>query len=137
MGGIVEARKLSARQEMFRLLIYSRPELAPADAFSVNKPLAERLLKLKPTRRTMQLEKCFNEVISTLPSGAVIKDIDVMFNPDYKVDVMRILIAANKQKPISAIWPGRYADGKLYYSEESLPDYKIFEISDYDIYCVV
>ena len=137
MGGIIESRKLSSRQEMFRLLIYSRPALAPAEGFSVNKPLAERLLKLKPTRRTMLLEKCFNEVVSALPSGAVIKDIDVMFNPDYKVDVMRILIAANKQKPISVIWPGQYADGKLHYSEESLPDYKVFEISDYDIYCVV
>ena len=137
MGIILEARTLIYNQEMLRLLIYSKPELAPADAFSVNKPLAEKLLKLKPTRRTMQLERCFNEVISALPSGAVIKDIDVMFNPDYKVDVMRILIAANKQKPIKVIWPGRYSDGKLYYSEEDLPDYKIFELSDYDIYCVV
>ena len=85
----------------------------------------------------MQLEKCFNEVVSDFPPGAVIKDIDVMFNPDYKVDVMRILIAANKLKPISVIWPGRCAEGKLYYSEESLPDYKVFEIGDYDIYCVV
>ena len=85
----------------------------------------------------MQLERCFNEVISALPPGAVIKDIDVMFSPDYKIDVLRILITANKQKPINVIWPGRYADGKLYYSEENLPDYKVFEVSDYDIYCVV
>lgn len=137
MGTVIEARKLSARQELFRLLIYSKAGLEHTDAVSINKPLAEKLLKLKPTRRTMQLEKCFNEVIASLPEGAVIKDFDVMFNPDYKVDVMKILIAANKQKPISVIWPGRYSDGKLLYSEESLPDYKVYEISAYDIYCVV
>ena len=137
MGGIIEARKLTSRRELFRLLIYVKPDYVPANAFSVNKPLAEKLLSIKPSRRSMQLEKCFNEVVSDFPPGAVIKDIDVMFNPDYKVDVMRILIAANKLKPISVIWPGRCAEGKLYYSEESLPDYKVFEISDYDIYCVV
>lgn len=137
MGGIIEARKLTSRRELFRLLIYVKPDYVAANAFSVNKPLAEKLLSIKPSRRSMQLEKCFNEVVSDFPPGAVIKDIDVMFNPDYKVDVMRILIAANKLKPISVIWPGRCAEGKLYYSEESLPDYKVFEIGDYDIYCVV
>ena len=137
MGGIIEARKLTSRRELFRLLIYVKPDYVAANAFSVNKPLAEKLLSIKPSRRSMQLEKCFNEVVSDFPPGAVIKDIDVMFNPDYKVDVMRILIAATKLKPISVIWPGRCAEGKLYYSEESLPDYKVFEISDYDIYCVV
>ena len=137
MGGIIEARKLPSRRELFRLLIYVKPDYVPANAFSVNKPLAEKLLSIKPSRRSMQLETCFNEVVSDLPPGAVIKDIDVMFNPDYKVDVMRILIAANKLKPISVIWSGRCAEGKLHYSEESLPDYKAFEISDYDIYCVV
>ena len=137
MGGIVEARKLSDRQEIFRLLIYSAASLVTGDAFSVNKPLAAKLLKLKPNRRTMQLEKCFNDVISSLPPGATIKDIDVLFNPDYKVDVMRILIEANKKKPISVIWPGRYENGKLLYSEEPLLDYKAYNISDYDIYYVV
>lgn len=137
MGGIIEARMLPARQETFRLLIYSKPNLAPADAISINKPLAEKLLKLKPSRRTMQLERCFNEIVADLPVGATIKDFDVMFHPDYKVDILKILIAANKQKAISVLWPGQYADGKLFYSEETLPDYKVFEVSNYDIYCVV
>lgn len=137
MGVIIEARKLSSRQELYRLVVFSRPGLAPSDAISINKPLAEKLIELKPSRRTMQLEKCFREVIEELPAGATIRDFDVMFNPDYKVDVMTILIAANKRKQISVIWPGHYDDGKLIYSEEFLPDYKSFEIKNYDIYCVV
>ena len=137
MGSIISQKESKLLQPSYRLLIYSKAGLEQTDAVSINKPLAEKLIKLKPSRRTMQLEKCFNEIISSLPEGAVIKDFDVMFNPDYKVDVMKILIAANKQKPISVIWPGRYSDGKLLYSEESLPDYKVYEISAYDIYCVV
>jgi hypothetical protein len=85
----------------------------------------------------MQLETCFFRVLETVPGGSAIKDIDVMFNPDYKVDVLKILIAANKRKQFNLIWPGDYEDGKLIYSKEGYPDYRVFEISDYDILCVL
>ena len=68
--------------------------------------------------------------------GVTIKDIDVMFNPDYKVDVLKILIATRKRKNYSVIWPGKFEDGKLIYGEEGYPDYKVFNIADYDITCV-
>lgn len=85
----------------------------------------------------MQLEKCFNRILDSLPEKSVIKDIDVMFNPAYRVDVIRILVEANKRHPFSLVWPGRYDDNRLLYGEESLTDYKAYEISDYDIVCVV
>ena len=53
--------------------------------------------------------------VDTLPDGVVIKDIDVLFNPDYQVDVLKILMAARKRKRYSVIWPGRCEDGKLIY----------------------
>lgn len=137
MGTTIEARNLAARQELFRLLIYVKADAVQDKAISVNKSVAEQLLKLKPSRRTMQLEKCFLKAIASLPEESVIKDIDVLFNPDYKVDVIKLLISANKQRAFSIIWPGEFRDGKLIYSEENYPDYKSFPISDYDIYCVI
>ena len=44
---------------------------------------------------------------------------------------------ANKRHPFSLVWSGRYDDNRLLYSEEDLADYKAYEISDYDIVCVV
>jgi hypothetical protein len=85
----------------------------------------------------MQLEKCFSKVLSTLPDNIVIQDIDVMFNPDYKVDVLKLLIAVNKHKPFSLIWPGRIENGKLIYSEEIYPDYRVFDVKDYDVLVIV
>ena len=137
MGSVIAARDLSKGRDPYRLLIYTAPEQAPPDAFSVNKPLAEKLYPLRPAARTMRLEQCFRAILETLPSGAVIKDIDVMFHPDYRVDVLKILIEANKTKPFAIVWPGAYSDGRLIYSEETLPDYKVFEINDYDVCCVV
>ena len=138
MGTVISLRQLATQKNMYRLIIYANDTYEQeASAVSINKRLAEELRKLKPTRRTMQLEKCFNKILDSLPEKVVIKDIDVMFNPAYMVDVIRILVEANKRHPFSLVWSGRYDDNRLLYSEEDLADYKAFEISDYDIVCVV
>lgn len=138
MGTLIEYRKLPDKQTVYRLLIYSKmiPEIA-SNAASINKNLAAELINLKPTRRTIQLEKCFVKVLNSLPEQPVIKDIDVMFNPAYRVDVMKILTSAYKQKPYSLIWLGICSDGKLIYSEEGYQDYRVYEIKDYDIMCII
>lgn len=56
----------------------------------------------------MRLASCFQSVLAKYPNNVVIKDIDVMFNPAYQVDVLKILTEARKSKPYSVIWPGRY-----------------------------
>lgn len=138
MGTVINLRQLATQQNMYRLIIYANGTYDQEDsAISINKRLAEELRKIKPTRRTMQLEKCFNRILDSLPQKTVIKDIDVMFNPAYRVDVIRILVEANKRHPFSLVWSGCYDDNRLLYGEENLTDYKAFEISDYDIVCVV
>ena len=107
------------------------------DAESINIELAKELEALRPKRRTMQLETCFNRVLDGLPDNVVIKDFDVIFNPAYKVDILKMLVAACKRKPFSVIWPGKYEDGKLFYAEVGYPDYKVFDINNYDVTCVI
>lgn len=138
MGNTITQQQYSELTNMYRLVIFTSDTCEQkSNAVSINKRLAEELRKLKPTRRTMQLEKCFNKILDSLPEKVVIKDIDVMFNPAYRVDVIRILVEANKRHPFSLVWSGRYDDNRLLYGEEDLADYKAFEISDYDIVCVV
>ena len=138
MGTIIEISRLPDDAAMIsRLLIYMKAIQKMHEPRSVSKPLAEALLACKPNRRSMELEQIFNNVLDTLPDGAVIKDIDVMFNPDYKVDVLKILIESRKRKRYSVIWPGRCEDGKLIYGEEGFPDYKTYDIENYDITCVI
>ena len=138
MGTIIEISRLSDDAAMVsRLLIYMNAIQKMHESRSVSKPLAEALLACKPNRRSMKLEQIFNNVLDTLPDGVVIKDIDVMFNPDYKVDVLKILMASRKRKRYSVIWPGRCEDGKLICGEEGFPDYKTYNIENYDITCVI
>lgn len=138
MGNVIEHLKFPKDTYINRLIIYQT--LLTNDKEKVvplNKALAADLVKWKPMRRTIQLEKCFVKILESLPDWPIIKDIDVMFNPAYKVDVMKVLISAYKQKPYSLVWPGTYADGKLIYSEEGYPDYRVYEIKDYDIMYVI
>ena len=137
MGTIIEFHQVPDEQAMLnRLLVYFKAFQKMAEPKSVSKELAEGLLACKENRRSMKLEQIFNSVLDKSPDGVTIKDIDVLFNPDYKVDVLKILIAARKRKRYSVIWPGRYEDGKLIYAEEGYPDYKVYEIANYDITCV-
>ena len=104
---------------------------------SVNRMLADKLIKIRPRSRSRKLEQCFNEVLAELPDGVVIRDFDAMFHPDYQVDVLKILTDARRHKNYSAVWPGVKKDGKLIYSEEGYPDYKVYEIRNYDVTCII
>ncbi|WP_031552733.1 BREX-3 system P-loop-containing protein BrxF [Oribacterium sp. FC2011] len=137
MGTIIEFKELPKNDYMLaRLLVYCAKFNIVNQTYSVSKELADGLLACKPNRRSMKLEQIFNNVLDRYPDEVTIKDIDVMFNPDYMVDVLKILIAARKRKRYSVIWPGRLENEKLIYGEEGYPDYKVYKIEDYDITCV-
>lgn len=140
MGKIIKLRDLSAagRNAIQRPIIYCNPE-AEMDgcAISVNVALAKKLLETKPNRRAIRLEQCFAEVINPLPDDSVVKDFDVMFNPDYEVDVLHILSSVGKSKMYRVLWPGKCDGARLIYAEEGYRDYKVYEIEQYDVTCVV
>lgn len=137
MGTIIDISQIPDQETKFsRLLVYLNALQKIQEPQSVSKKLADGLLACRPDRRSIKLEQIFNLVLDYYPDGVIIKDIDVMFNPEYKVDVMKILIAARKRKQYSVIWPGIYEDEKLIYGEEGYIDYKVYKIADYDITCV-
>ena len=134
MGTIIEFYQVPDEEAMrSRLLVYMKAIQKMLESKSVSKELADGLLACKPNRRSMKLEQIFNTVLDKYPEGVTIKEIDVMFNPEYKVDVLKVLVSARKRKKYSVIWPGRFEDGKLVYGEESYSDYKVYNIEDYDI----
>ena len=60
-----------------------------------------------------------------------------MFNPEYQIDVLQVLVASCKKKNFSIRWPGTYNDGKLMYAETGYSDFKTFDLDKYDVTCVV
>ena len=133
MGNVVEHSLITDERLLSRLVVYKKAIVELQEPRSISKELADNLLTCRPNRRSMKLEQIFNTVLDRYPDGVTIKDIDVLFNPAYKVDVLKILISARKRKRYCVIWPGEFEDGKLIYGEEGYADYKVFNIADYDI----
>lgn len=134
MGTVIEFHRVDDEEATLSgLLVYMRTIQRLFEPKSVSKELADGLLACRPNRRSMKLEQIFNNVLDRYPDDVTIKDIDVMLNPEYKVDVLKILVAARKRKRYNVVWPGRFEDGKLVYGEEGYPDYKVYKIEDYDI----
>lgn len=139
MGKIIPSYPLCGWEgSLLKPIIYCYQDKEMNDkAVSLNYALAKKLLNIKSNRRTIKLATCFEEILKTLPDNAVIKDFDVMFNPDYKVDVLRIMVDACKRKPFSIIWPGKCEDGRLFYAENGYPDFKTFSVEEYDVTCII
>lgn len=140
MGVIIKARDLPAHEHdsVARPIIYCYLDQAlDAQAISLNVELAKKLSAIKPNRRTMRMEQCFQQVVLTLADDVLIKDFDVMFNPEYEVDVLKVLCSVARNKLFRVLWPGKFENGRLIYAEEGFCDYRAFEISKYDVTVVV
>lgn len=138
MGVIIRTQDISSQQAIIQKpLIFVNPEHGMMEkAVSINRKLAEALQPFTFKKRTMRMQQILQKIIGELPEDSIICEFDAMFHPEYRIDVLQTLIAACRTKPFSVIWPGTYEDGKLIYAEEGRPDYKVYEIANYDITCV-
>ena len=140
MAVILKAVNLSAAKKagLPQPIIFCQSDPSITDsAVSLNVAMAEKLTAVKPNRRTMRLEQCFRQVLDNFPDNPVIRDFDVLFNPDYEVDILQIMASVGKNRSFQVVWPGRYEDGRLIYAEEVYRDYKVFDLDKYDVTCVI
>ena len=140
MGNIVSIQNLP-KDDMSGLLkpviFCCDKKMIPWNIVSLNLRLSQKLIKCRENRRSIKMESFLLDVLSEIPDGSVISEFDVMFNPDYRIDLLKILISVRKKKSFTVLWPGKYEDGKLYYAEYGCSDYKIFNVDEYDVTCVV
>ena len=104
---------------------------------SINIPMAEMLITIEEKRRAKSLERCFLKIVGSGPENVVVRDFDVIFNPTYRVDALKILTSVYRTRPFSILWPGILQSGKLIYANEGSPDYHVFDVKNYDITCLI
>lgn len=139
MGRAISGKRYLRRRQVS----YARPlvfccelDEITDDATSMNVAIAQHLADVLPSLRSIRLESCFVSALNELPEDVVIRDIDVLFNPAYEVDVVALLCSAYRKHHFDLVWPGRYEDNQLLYAEEGCPDYRTFDIDRYDITCI-
>lgn len=139
MGIIVEKKNLNKTNHN-NLLIYccQLRDLSSVKLISVNKLIADKLLELSTNeQRSLNMCEIVFNIINNLPEDLVIKDFDVLFNPQYNIDVLSIFTSIRKYRNFCLFWSGELFDNKLIYSENGYEDYKFFDINKYDITCVI
>lgn len=99
--------------------------------------LSDRLVRYKADERDDrvldELDKILNKNTN---KQLIIKDIDILFNPNYKFDVLRYFCNLARIKQIIVLWNGEVSNGILKYSESGYLDFKKYIIKNYDIICV-
>lgn len=99
--------------------------------------LSDKLIRYSKEERNKRLiEEMDSLLLNNYNDKLLIKDIDMLFNPEYKIDVLKYFINLARIKKIAVIWNGMIKNGYIQYSEDGYLDYKRYLIKNYDIICV-
>lgn len=104
---------------------------------SINGILSKELMNSKDEKNSFAVEKAFNTILNRLEGPLLIKDFQILFNPEYEIDILKLFIMASRNKRIFILWCGEYKEGKLQFAEPGFSDYKSYKISDCEISCVI
>lgn len=66
----------------------------------------------------------------------MVKNLDILFNPEYKLNILNYFINLSRNRLIFIEWPGKLKSRKLEYSEINYPDYQRYNIDDHKIVVV-
>lgn len=142
MGSVISRRDFPSvskqvHQGVFLLAFQAAP---PADSTSMNVGLlfGEKLFRAKTDSQEIDIEAVLGSVVNEINGNLLLKNTDVLFNPDYGVDVIRLLLHIGRNRKLFVIWPGEVTSTRLTYSEPNRFDYGEYNINDYvDTYVVL
>lgn len=109
------------------------------DLITINLGLdLSRALKEYPAefRVNKFLDEINNIFVKVASDYILVKNIDILFNPEYKLNVLNYFINLSRNKLVFIEWPGQLKGRILEYSQINYPDYQKYNIKDYKIACV-
>ena len=98
----------------------------------LNVYLSKKLLEFDTIDRPMKAEETAREILRKKESIYVI-DFEMLFDPRYKVDPLKLFCELAMYNNVAVQWPGEYNDGKLIYAKPEDPDYHEFDCNAYQI----
>lgn len=103
--------------------------------FRVNLPLSKALLQYKPEERIIYIEKEMHKLLSK-PELVFLTDFEMLFDPRYEIDVLKIFCDRARHYPLIIKWPGSISHSKLIYAEYGDPDYHEYDCANYQVVIV-
>jgi hypothetical protein len=101
----------------------------------VNLTLSKALLQYKPEERALYVEKEMHKLLAK-PELILVTDFEMLFDPRYKIDVLKIFCDRARQYPLIVKWPGSVSLSKLIYGEFGNPDYHEYDCANNQVVIV-
>ncbi len=104
---------------------------------SLGEMLSSALLKYEGKDRKNHVIKELDEIFHDINSEKLIVDnIDILFNPEYSIDILGYFVQLARNRKLIIIWPGEYALEGLTYASPEHEDYKRYLVKDYNVICL-
>lgn len=104
---------------------------------SLNKLLAETLLKIEPNTRTQFVFDEVMKIVIATQAPVFLTDYEMLFDPRYNIDVIKLFCEMSRRVKIVIKWCGTLQDNRLVYATPAYKDFHSYNIYDYDIICVI
>lgn len=96
--------------------------------------LSKKLIELSIKQQVLRVSGLTKEIINNVHSDvALVDNIEILFNPDLKVDPIRLLLNCSRNKTLVVAFSGMHVDDSIIYAEPQRPEYKKFKVEDYKV----
>lgn len=99
---------------------------------SINRILSKALLEFLPDERPKHVEAEFRKLLN-YHVPILITDFEMLFDPRYEIDVIRLFCEKARIVNVAIIWPGKFANGNLTYADPECEDYHEYNCDSYQI----
>lgn len=115
---------------------------AGAQLVNVGLELSRRMLELTARQRKLRLAGLLEEVVADalaagepsasepVPGWILLDNIEIVFEPSFEQDPLRLLQGLSRHRVVVAAWPGAVADGWLSYAEPGHPEHRRYLVAD-------
>ena len=84
-------------------------------------------------RNSKVLDELTNILARAQTEHILVKNLDILFNPEYKLNILNYFINLSRNRLVFIEWPGQLKGRELEYSEINYPDYHKYNIDNYNI----
>lgn len=142
MGTVIKRRDFPAvvRQSQQGVFVLAPKVTVPVDAPAVNVGmlLGEAALTAKLKNAPIDIAHTLDTILGQENHDIILENTDILFSPEYGLDVVRMLLQIGRNQRFYLVWPGEITGDKLTYSEPGRFDYREYSIKDYvDTYVVL
>jgi len=104
---------------------------------SLNKILAAALVKKDTAIRPQFVADEVMKIVSSIQGPVFLTDYEMLFDPRYNIDVIRLFYELSRRAKIVIKWCGTLDDNHLAYATPAYKDFHSYNIHGYDITCVI